>query len=189
MAIYRLRVTLRDVDPAVWRLIEVRGDTTLPSLHRILQLAMGWENRHLHLFKVGSVLYGAPDPDFDLEITNEKGVLLSEIAFAGKQRFTYEYDLGDDWAHDIVVEAVEPPDAELGYPRFLDGQNACPPEDVGGPLGYEAFLESFNDSMHENHREMVRWIGGRFSAHVIDAERIEAAFAHFARVASKKERP
>ena len=187
-SVYRLRITLRDVDPAVWRVIEVLGDTTLRTLHRILQAAMGWENRHLHVFKVGSVLYGEPDPDFDLDITNQRGVRLSQIAFAGKERFTYEYDFGDRWMHDVVVEAVEAPDVEFTYPRFVDGQSACPPEDVGGPPGYEAFLESFNDPTHEDHRELVRWIGGRFSPHVVDVEAIEVAFARLAAAGSLKKR-
>ena len=187
-SVYRLKITLRDVQPAVWRLIDVLGDTTLPSLHRILQIAMGWENSHLHAFKAGSVTYGSSDPDFDLRFTSERSVRLDEIVRAAKQRFTYDYDFGDGWTHDVLVQSVEPPDPESTYPRFLDGRNACPPEDVGGPPGYQAFLEAFSDPNHEEHREMVEWIGGRFSPHVVDAGSIETGLARLAAAAAKKAR-
>ncbi len=185
-SVYRLKLTLRDVDPQVWRRIEVLGDTTLPRLHRIFQIAMGWDDSHLHAFIIGATKYGAPDPDVDLGFINERGVRLASIVTAPKQRFRYEYDFGDGWIHDIVVEAIQPKSGQTPYPRFIDGRNACPPEDVGGPPGYEAFQEAFSDPNHEEHDRMVEWVGRRFNPAVFDVAHIEAVFARLAAADAKR---
>src|SRR5438132_12940825 len=78
--IYQLKVTLKDSKPPIWRRILVRGDVSLAKLHQILQIAMGWDDSHLHQFIVGGTYYGLPDPDFGQEIRSEGRVKLSEVA-------------------------------------------------------------------------------------------------------------
>ena len=50
----------------------------------------------------------------------------------------------------------------------LDGQNACPPEDVGGPSGYADFLDVLADPTHDEHEHMRGWAGGLFDATEFD---------------------
>ncbi|WP_121904577.1 IS1096 element passenger TnpR family protein [Sphingomonas sp. PP-CE-3A-406] len=52
----------------------------------------------------------------------------------------YTYDMGDDWRHTVVVEAVELDEHEIKYPCFVTGERRCPPEDIGGLPGFERFL-------------------------------------------------
>jgi Plasmid pRiA4b ORF-3-like protein. len=82
--------------------------------------------------------------------------------FAPKDKFRYVYDFGDDWRHDIVVEKVLDPDEGIKYPVCIGGKRNCPPEDVGGPWGYEDFLEAIQDPQHPEHESMLEWVGGSF---------------------------
>jgi Plasmid pRiA4b ORF-3-like protein len=90
----------------------------------------------------------------------------------------YRYDMGDGWRHRIVVEA--PPsvwkDRQLHLPVCLAGESACPPEDCGGPHGYSMFLEILADRKHEQHEDIVRWIGGVFDPKGFDLNRINRDF-------------
>jgi Plasmid pRiA4b ORF-3-like protein len=161
--VYQLKVTLADLEPPIWRRIEV-PDVTLGELHDILQVVMGWHDSHMHQFIVDGTYYGQIMPDgFDLEIKDEDGVLLSQvIGDQKKARFVYEYDFGDSWQHEIVVEKTLEPEPKVHYPRCVEGARACPPEDCGGSWGYVDFLEAMADPKHENHRDMKEWIGGKF---------------------------
>src|SRR5207244_10750870 len=101
--IYQRKVTLKDSKPPMWRRVQVAGDTKLGRLHRIMQVVMGWEDYHLHQFKVGGTSYGVPDREFpELAIRSESSVKLSQVAPGEKARFLYEYDFGDSWEHEIV---------------------------------------------------------------------------------------
>lgn len=161
--VYQLQIELRYTDPVIWRRLLVPGSVKLSKLHVILQRVMGWEGGHLHEFVIGETGYGEPDPDFpsDLPVEDEKKVTL-EKALGTRNTFTYLYDYGDDWQHRVKVEKVLPPDVDLPYPRCLDGDNACPPEDVGGVPGYYEFLEAIKDPTHDEHEAMLEWYGGSF---------------------------
>lgn len=170
--IYQIKVTLRDVSPPAWRRVEVPGDTKLGKLHRILQAALGWTDSHLHAFRIGRTVYGVPDPDFpDDETVNERNVRLARIAAQG-DKLIYEYDFGDGWEHELRVEKVIPADPAVHYPRCTAGSRACPPEDCGGPGGYEHLLEVLRDPKHEEHDEMREWIGGDFDPEAFDLEAV-----------------
>jgi hypothetical protein len=170
---YRLKITLADVRPPVWRRIEILGDTTLARLHRIIQATMGWEDSHLHVFRIGDLQYGVPDPE--LPFVNEKRVRIDEIVGRARQRFAYLYDFGDHWLHNVVVESISPADPHTTYPRLIDGCGACPPEDVGGPPGYESFIAIIRDQSHPEHARMQEWVGGRFDPAVLDSDGITSA--------------
>lgn len=137
--VYRLKITLRDVRPPVWRRVEVAGTTTLHQLHCVIQEAMGWTDSHLHQVEVEGESYSEPEfglDDFgDRSVKNERRVRLDQLSLRPKQKFTYEYDFGDDWRHEIMVEKISGPEARVSYPRCLAGKRACPPEDCGGAWG------------------------------------------------------
>lgn len=70
--------------------------------------------------------------------------------------FIYRYDYGDDWLHRIQLEKIVL-DYEVGHPTLLEGEGECPPEDVGGPGGYQHFIEVWNDPSHAEHKSMKEW--------------------------------
>jgi hypothetical protein len=177
--IYRIKVTLRHISPPIWRRIEVAGDIKLGKLHRVLQIAMGWYDSHLHAFRVGHTTYGVPDPDapVDMEMENERNVRLDQVTAEG-DKIIYEYDFGDGWEHELKVEWMLAPEPGVRYPRYTEGRRACPPEDCGGPWGYERLLEVLRDPKHEEHEEMREWIGGDFDPEAFDLDEVNEALRH-----------
>lgn len=159
--LYQLKVTLHDVHPPIWRRLQVWDDTTLPQLHRVLQVLMGWEDYHLHEFHIGRRIYAVPDPDdlSERRIFDERRQPLRMVVPQVGTLFEYLYDFGDGWRHELLLEAVVLPDPEQHYPRCLAGERAGPPEDVGGPLGYAHYLEAIADSSHGEHDDMLAWRG------------------------------
>jgi Plasmid pRiA4b ORF-3-like protein len=179
--IYQIKVTLQGSRPPIWRRFEAPGDISLPRLHAVLQIVMGWTNSHMHQFKAGGRYYGKPEPDFgdDLQIVDERQVRLNQIAPRARSRFVYEYDFGDSWEHELVVEKILSPEAGVQYPRCLDGQRACPPDDVGGVWGYQDFLDAIRDPNHPDHEDMVEWIGGEFDPEAFDLRGVNGALQLF----------
>jgi hypothetical protein len=106
--VYQLHVHLAYIEPPIWRRIVVSGQISLFRLHRMLQVVMGWENYHLHQFIVGTTRYGEPDPEYGLEMKDDRRVRLQKIAREKGFSFIYEYDFGDGWRHVITVERIEP---------------------------------------------------------------------------------
>jgi hypothetical protein len=130
--VYQLKVTLQDINPPIWQRIQVSGDITLFKLHKILQAAMEWQDYHLHQFIVGEDYYAIPSPEdpWPMETKNEKRTKLFQIAPVEKARFNYEYDFGDSWHHNILVEKILHPEQELEHPICLAGKRSRPPEDT-----------------------------------------------------------
>jgi hypothetical protein len=180
-SIYQIKVTLKDSRPSIWRRIQVPGDISLSRLHAVLQIVMGWTNSHLHQFKAGERYYGEPDPEFAdmIEVIDERQVRLNQIAPDVKASFVYEYDFGDNWEHELVVEKILPPEKGAQYPRCTDGKCACPPEDVGGVWGYQDFLEAMRDPNHPEHEDMVEWAGGEFDPEAFDLRGVNGALQLF----------
>jgi hypothetical protein len=168
--VYQLMVSLMGTDPQIWRRLSVPGDTMLARLDRIIQAAMGWTNSHLHLFTAGGVVYGLPSPEWDGEVKDERKVRLADVVREEGEAFVYEYDLGDSWRHQVLVEEVRLADG--GEPKCLSGEQACPPEDCGGVAGYYETLERLRDPEDEEHEGTKRWIesmtGGRFDPELFD---------------------
>jgi Plasmid pRiA4b ORF-3-like protein len=160
-----LAVVLRDTDPAVWRRLVVPTSLTLRQLHAVLQTAMGWEDYHLHLFDIGGVLYGDVE-DFPGELGDEETFTVGDATgVAGEWR--YQYDFGDGWDHDIRV-GQRLASVGTGTPHCVDGARACPPEDCGGPGGYEHLLEVLADPADPEHAELLEWVGGEFDPDAFD---------------------
>jgi len=155
--LFELDVRLREIEPPIWRTVEVPGAWSLEAVHFALQVAMGWTNSHLHQFKIGDKLYGMVDVDDsgDLEIEDEREYQLQDVVQNGGS-FVYEYDFGDGWEHDVAVKKAttvgKPP-----RPRCVAGARACPPEDCGGSGGYENLLEALADADHDEHQSLVTW--------------------------------
>jgi Plasmid pRiA4b ORF-3-like protein len=166
----QLRVELRGVEPLVWRRVLVPENITLAKLHVVLQWTMGWSNSHLHEYEIARRRYGIPDDEWPSTepVTDERPVRLKPLIEDGLRRFTYLYDFGDHWEHIVKVEDLVPPKAARPLIVCLAGENACPPEDVGGYPGYAEFLEALKDPAHEEHANMLRWVGGSFDPAAFD---------------------
>jgi len=142
-SIFQLKVTLEEISPPIWRRILVPSNLTLDKLHAVLQKAIGWTNSHLHQFTMHERRIGDPrvDEEAGPQLEDERKVRLGHLLDEGK-RCIYEYDFGDGWTHELLVEKVLVPDERIQYPSCIAGARACPPEDVGGVGGYEDFLEA-----------------------------------------------
>lgn len=178
--IYQVKVTLKGSKPPIWRRLEVEADTRLDRLHDILQVAMGWTNSHLHQFIVGRTFYGELHPDYDgwgADMLDEKKVKLSQLATREGFKFIYEYDFGDSWEHELLLEKILVPEVGINYPRCVKGKRACPPEDVGGVWGYESFLEAIRDPNHPEHLDMLDWLGEDFDPEAFNLAETNDALA------------
>ena len=164
----KVRVELRGVSPSVWREVLVPSDYRLPELHEVLQIVMGWYHKHLHVFRIAGVEYSSDKVD-----GAKRDLLSVSTAFKrAPEGFAYVYDFGDNWIHDVTL--VEKVKAEAGPPMCLAGAMACPPEDVGGPGGYEEMLSALADRSHEEHADFVSWLGGGFDPTSFNARHVSA---------------
>ncbi len=170
--IYQIKITLRDSKPPIWRRVLVPGNFSLYKLHKVIQLAMGWTDSHLHQFIIDGQYYGIPSPDDWEPMIDERRHTLSKIAPEPKRKFIYEYDFGDSWEHQILVESIIQPEAGVKYPVCIKGKRACPPEDVGGVWGYDEFLAAIADPSHSEHETYTEWIGGDFDPEEFDLDDI-----------------
>lgn len=176
--IHVLKVTLKYVKPPVWRRLAVSSDTTLTKLHMFIQTAMGWSDYHLHQFFIEGCCYSTPHPDNFERDLDERRFSLATIAPLPGMKFQYDYDFGDGWEHTILVEKILAPDPDEQYPVCLAGKRACPPEDVGGPWGYEEFLSVMADPKHPEHDEHKEWIGGSFDPEEFSVDNVNEILDH-----------
>lgn len=177
MKVYQLKVTLRHTRPPIWRRLQVRGDTTLGRLHHVLQVAMGWTDSHMHQFVTKGKYYGVAAPDLGLDRENEDKIRLDQVLRKPKERMIYEYDFGDSWEHDVVVEKLLPVQpGRRRYPMVTGGRRACPPEDCGGIPGYYHLLEVLGNPNHPEHEELLEWSGGEYDPERFDVQEVNRAF-------------
>lgn len=176
--LFQLRISLLDIEPAIWRRLIVRKDILLPRLHPIIQSVMGWTDSHLHLFKVGDVRFGELEGEYLPGAIDYRAIALHQIVPYRGSNCLYEYDFGDSWEHRIEVEdelALESVTEQV--PWCAAGERACPPEDSGGPPGYAHLIAALRDPRHEEHQELRRWAGRRFDPEAFDLERVTAVSA------------
>lgn len=169
--IYQIHIELQHSKPKIWRRLLISSDVLLPNLHEIIQIAMGWENCHLHQFIHENNFYGVPFDDYD-EIIDYKKIKLNKFIKNEKDKCFYEYDFGDSWVHQITLEKIVPFDEKINYPICLTGKMACPPEDCGGIWGYSNLLEILKDPTHEEYEDMIDWVDEDFDPTYFDKDEI-----------------
>jgi len=166
-----LRIELQDIDPPIWRQVCVPPDLSLGDLHTVIQIAMGWQNCHLHTFVHQGERIGMPDEESP-DIRDEEEVSADDIFSKKGATLMYEYDFGDGLEHRISCEG---PALTTDEPlSILGGQRACPPENCGGVPGYYHLLECLSDSNHEEYEDMTDWLGGAFDPEALDLEEASA---------------
>jgi Plasmid pRiA4b ORF-3-like protein. len=144
---------------------------------------MGWEDMHLHAFQIGDkrngIDIGIPMED-DMPWNDATTLAGWDVPIASHltepgARCTYNYDFGDDWSHEVVLEATTPREARARYPRCLAGARACPPEDCGGVHGYARLcnaLKSPSDTDEETE-ELLDWLGDDFDPEAFDPGKVK----------------
>jgi hypothetical protein len=168
--IYELRIELEDVTPLVWRRFRADPLCTLPLLHLIIQQVMGWQNCHLHCFAAGAKRYGPKSPDTTDLWADERRYRLQTLVKTPGERFTYIYDFGDNWNHRVILEGTSERSRSIAHPRCIDGENACPPEDVGGAHGYARLKLVLANPGIAEYLETREWVGQAFDATRFDIE-------------------
>ena len=177
--IARLRIELQEIEPTVWRRVDVPLSSTLLALHDFIQFAFRWTDSHLFEFELGDRRrYGQPEYDryADERLYKAASIRLKTVVDRGIDQFLYVYDSGDDWRHDLFIEEVRDGERNVDYPVFVDGERRGPPEDVGGVTGFMEFLEASRNPLHEEHESVVRWYGRRFEPDDIDEQRVRMSF-------------
>ena len=169
----QLRIVLDGIEPVVWRRLLVPGSVRLNKLHLMLQAAMGWENSHLHCFRIGESLFGTQFDDYPDNELDEKSVTVLQ-AVADVPLFAYEYDFGDSWDHAVHVEDFWRLPIGLRHGVCVAGENACPPEDCGGAPGYAHLLAVLAQPDHEEHEHLLEWVGGDFDPEEFDLALVNA---------------
>jgi len=165
--VLQFKIELLDVDPPIWRRIQVPSDYSFWDLHVAIQDSMGWKDSHLHAFQVPGPLgnqmeIGLPDPYGEMDVIPGWERKLGTFFKSPGDKLDYEYDFGDSWCHSVLLEEVTLKSPGASYPSCTAGQGQCPPEDCGGPPGFEMFLEAVADPTHESHAELLAWCGGEF---------------------------
>ena len=188
---YFLHVQLTGIEPPIWRKMVVPGAISLHTLHKMLQVTMGWENAHLYLFRLTinekTTVYGLPHPEWErtgIHIRDSRRTKLDATVWADWLTLTYEYDLGDSWMHHLTIENIEhladenlPEEAFWITPRCLAGERACPPEDTGGIGGYTSLLEALQDPQHPEHQRLRQWAGAYYDPELFSVQQVNSALA------------
>lgn len=172
--VYQLKVTLPGIRPPIWRRFQVAGNTTLADLHQVLQEVMGWGSSHLYEFVIDGRRYSARDDEMDKH-WDATGVTLRAVALQTGLRFTYVYDFGDNWRHEVLVEKIQPVDDATGPPICITGKRACPPEDCGSLPGYDELVKAMRDPTHRRYNELIDWLGAPFDPEAFDLEAVNEA--------------
>lgn len=187
--IYQIKVTLLGTDPPIWRRLLVPADLTLDQLHGVLQRAMGWEDCHMHEFRIGQQRFGKPDPMErvfgGLRTASERTARLCSVLGRAGTKAVYTYDFGDSWEHQIVVEKRLASEPGRAYPACLAGERHGPPEDCGGIPGFYNLLEAISDPGHEQHEELLDWLGDNFDPEAFSVDQVNRRLASLQRRRNK----
>jgi Plasmid pRiA4b ORF-3-like protein len=157
------RVQLKNISkPPVWRKLSIPDTFTFEDFHLAIQVAFGWDDQHEFQFSPNGwnslpvITFTSEESDDDDIDASE--CTLGEIFTEVDQTYTYIYDFGDDWIHEITVENITEGGEEETV-ELLGGKGKCPPEDCGGPWGYSNLIEILNDPKNPEHKDMKDWLG------------------------------
>lgn len=172
---YQIKVTLKGIKPPIWRRFLVPSSLNLYEFHIALQVVMGWSDSHLHGFLCNDIIYSLPEPDADYA-KDETKVKLSRLLKQKGDKLRYDYDFGDNWEHDVVLEKILPYTHEQSLPVCLKGKRACPPEDCGGIWGYKELLEIISNPGHEDYEGLMEWLPEEFDPEYFAIDEINDIF-------------
>lgn len=143
----------------VWRRFLAHEIINLDELHMLIQMTMGWEANHLYEFTIGKKKYASSEHADESDAESAEDFSLIEV-LGDSRKFSYLYDFGDQWNHEIEITGTLEHDPSRMYPVCVAGENACPPEDCGGPPGFEELKQVLAGEDSEEKAERLEWLGG-----------------------------
>ena len=171
-----LHVAIECIHPPIWRRVAVPESFTLHQLHRVLQLVFSRLDCHLYAFEIGKRRFERPGRESDAEKSTE--FTLEDLELKTGQRFIYTYDFGDDWRHKVKVETFMPMPGPYDFgksPALLAGERAAPPEDTGGPPGYEMLLKARANPEGNDAQELLGALAADFDPERFDRWAVDQA--------------
>ena len=180
-----LTVQIDEVSPPVTRRVEVPLNMRLDDLHFVLQIAIGWQNCHPFEFSIGDRVWGLVDREATENPLPADRVTLADLMPLSRI-FKYSYVYGDDWQHTVTIESVSKPALGVNYPRLTDGEGRCPPADIGGPSGYEAYIQALGDPEHFHHEAMVDWEEAEFDPTDASLPSLQSNIANLAKYIGRR---
>ncbi len=175
MKVYQIQISITNLKPEIWRKILVQPNLSLANFHMTIQIVMGWHNSHLHQFIKDRTFYTKKMEDDmtwgDLNNVDYKGLKISDLLKNENDKIDYEYDFGDSWHHDVVLEKILDASEKTKYPICIDGKLACPPEDCGGIWGYSDILKVLNNPRHKDYAALLDWLDGEFDPNYFNIEK------------------
>ena len=176
MQTYQIQISLTRFKPKIWRRLLIPSNLLLSDFHMIIQVSMGWENSHLHQFIKDRTFYTERIPGDDtwgkMNNVDYKKIKISDVLKKEKEKIIYEYDFGDGWVHDVLLEKILPGNEKMIFLICLEGKMACPPEDCGGVWGYSDMLEILKQPKHEEYDNIIEWLGEEFDPEHFDKEAV-----------------
>ena len=177
--VHQYKITLRGIQPPIWRRFQVEDAMTFEDFHTAIQLVMGWEMSHLYAFNVNRELItdGESRREMGERGRDAEDTELKKMVKKEGTTFNYTYDFDDSWEHEIVLEKILPLDPDQLYPYCLDGARACPPEDCGGLPGYMDILETLKKPKSKAYKELMEWLDEEFDPEAFDPEAVNEEIA------------
>ena len=173
--VFEFTISLLNTKPLVWRKVLAHEFIELPDLHMLIQMAMGWEARHLYSFEINNKHYSDGESATEINHLDDEGASLIDVLGSSK-KFLYTYDFGDHWVHEVEITKELNHDPRMNYPVCIAGQNACPPEDCGGIGGFEQLKTTLTGKESEEKSEMLAWLGGFFDTSTFDPNFVNKHF-------------
>jgi len=172
--IYQIQIALKNFKPKIWRRILIQSNMLLSDFHKVIQTTMGWTNSHLHQFIKDGTFYTIRLADDimwnEMKNVDYSGIRIDNLLSTEKNKIIYEYDFGDGWEHDILLEKILTDANNISTPVCIAGKQNCPPEDCGGVWGYANMLEILANPKHEEYESYVEWLGGEFNPNQFDKD-------------------
>jgi hypothetical protein len=165
--VYEFTISLAETKPVVWRKVLAHDFIHLNELHLLIQMAMGWNNVHLYTFEINGKTYSDEESATEMDYLLADGTELRHVLGTTK-KFIYHYDFGDDWIHEIEITEVLEDDPKMNYPVCIAGENACPPEDCGGPHSFENLKKVIAGKNSQEKDELLSWLGGFYNPKTFD---------------------
>ncbi|MEO5572800.1 MAG: plasmid pRiA4b ORF-3 family protein [Bacteroidia bacterium] len=171
--ILQFKITLKGSNPKIWRRFQVEDSFMFYDLHLIIQNVMGWTNSHLYqfIYERNSFIGNPELLDAD-DIADDKDTVLSAIFDKPKIKMQYDYDFGDGWGHELVVEKILEKNPKQFYPFCLKGEMNCPPDDCGGIYGFYDKIDALKNKKHPDHEDVVEWMGDEYDPESFDLETV-----------------
>jgi hypothetical protein len=179
--ILQFKITLKHIEPKIWRRFLVRDTITFADMHHIIQTVMGWEDDHLHQFALSKYDYIGNVGQMPGEVEDERKIPVKKIFGAPKVKITYEYDFGDGWEHELILEKILEEEKGMKYPHCVKGENSCPPEDCGGPWGFADMMEKLKAADSEEKEELLEWLGDDYDPSSFDLVDINKQLSRFSK--------